>query len=156
MTKEELLSKLKKIHFPEHMLCIYDVGEADHLQGEECFVIGYNNETSFWEVFYGEHGQKSNLMQFSSDENAYDYFYNEVIIGEDNELVDPIENDGCLFEDGIEREVVKDKRKRETYKNKDFFSGLILTMVRCFFNNCVDVFSVFEYWLLWLWDDDWL
>ena len=146
MTKEELLSKLKKKSFPMHMLCIYDVGEADHLQGEECFVIGYNNETCLWEVFYGEHGQKTNLMQFSSDESAYDYFYNEVIIGDGNEFIDPIENDGCLFDDGIEKEVVKSKSvKRETYKNKDFFSGLFFSMIRCVLNCSFDVFNIFEY-----------
>jgi hypothetical protein len=69
--KQELQQKLIRSGVPDDM---YRLNGG--LPNEAYCLDKYNN---FWEVYYSEKGIKSGLRQFKSEEEACDYFYDQII-----------------------------------------------------------------------------
>lgn len=68
MNKKQLEQKLKQENVNEYYYC---------LEGglpNEAFCL--NNNGEFWEAYYSEKGNKSQLKVFESEEESCDYFYN--------------------------------------------------------------------------------
>lgn len=69
MTIKELKKRLEEEHYDLRALNIGKIANCD-----EYFNL-LIREDEKWEIFYGEHGQKTNLRVFDNEEEAADAFY---------------------------------------------------------------------------------
>lgn len=69
MNRKELSEKLKNSNVPQDAYSL--VGGLPN----ECFCMDKGDK---WEVYYSERGQKTQLKQFNTEQDACEYMYNKL------------------------------------------------------------------------------
>ena len=72
MKVQELEAKIEEKRIDKRFINIGTRGNFD-----ECFNL-IRREDGKWEMFYGEHGQKSNPVVFDTEEEACDAFWEDI------------------------------------------------------------------------------
>lgn len=71
MNKDDLEKKLREKGIPQDAYML----SRGFPNEKFCF----SNEGNTWEVYYSERGMKTNLKKFNTEEDACEYFYNQLL-----------------------------------------------------------------------------